>query len=1165
MLELNVNMLGTGQDELNECKHMYLPVSVKGTRVVTLLDTGASGSAFVSSSFAHRLSLPMFELPKPIRLRNFQGQLVESMNRASRFPITIGKSKETVTAFVLKNIKHDLVLGLPWFEKYNPKVDWGRRTLEFHHHPTKIPYYNSRTEASDTTVISRKPLSPNRYDTTAKPTTRELRQGNVSSGSLSSLPNAYKDFADVFSQDLANKLPPHRPWDHAIDLQSDKQPPSHRPYCMNVKELEALRNYLDEELAKGFIRVSRSPAAAPVLFVKKANGDLRFCVDYRGLNAITIKNKYSLPLVQETLNQLATARYYTKIDIRSAFNKLRIKKGDEWKTAFTTRYGLYEYLVMPFGMCNAPSSFQTYINQALKGYLDIFCTAYVDDILIYSDTKEQHQLHVRMVLQRLREFGLQADINKCEFEKLSVKYLGLIISTSGIKMDPAKIECVQQWPIPRSVRDIQTFLGFANFYRRFIPAFSRLANPLTALTKKDQTFKWSATCESAFMGIKEAFSNGPILAHFDPERKTILETDASDFVTAAVLSQYDERDVLRPVAFMSKKMLPAECNYEIFDKELLAIVKAYETWNAELSSVKGRTSIITDHKSLEYFTTSKKLNRRQARWSEFLAGFDFQILFRPGRLGGKPDALTRISADIPQNNEDPREKYQNQTLIKPSQCLRSADSDRSQPEDIDENWATACAKDDFCQDVRRALKNNSKYHGKIQLSDCELTIHSFKFNNKKYVPEARRLDTLHHFHENQMYGHRGAAALNELISRTYWWPHLHKDTTKYARGCESCQRNNPSTQKPYGWLRPLEAPQHAFRHLTLDYVGPLPACKIRGFEYRYILQVVDRLTKRIWVIATETMTARETAAALLANVFRFSGLPDSLTSDQGRSFIDTTWRMICEELKIAHRLSSSYHPQTDGQTERANKTLEVYLRHYVQYSQDDWAKHLPIAEFCINNHVNASTGVTPFFASFGHHPRMDFKPESERPRERPEFVETICKIQQNCTKAIIIAQQFQSGYANKKRLPAPRYQIGDLVYLSLKNISCARPSKKLDSVRAGPFKITAMKGSLVAKLDLPVSLSGIDNNFHVSLLSPAHSGFHSQHQARPPPVELGVDDDGDSYEVEEILDSRYHRGNRQYLVKWTGYNDPTWQPEGDLDNCKDLLNDFISRLRTNKS
>ncbi|KAI0999387.1 hypothetical protein K3495_g8806 [Podosphaera aphanis] len=904
------------------------------------------------------------------------------------------------------------------------------------------------------------------------------------------LPKYYHEYLDVFDRKQANSLPPHRSWDHAIELNPGKQSPVARPYSMNQHELKALRDYLEKELSKGFIRVSRSPAAAPVLFVKKANGELRFCIDYRGLNAITIRNRHSLPLISETLSQLSKAKYYTKLDVISAFNKLRIKEGDEWKAAFTCRYGLFEPLVMPFGLCNGPASFQAYINHALRGFLDQFCTAYMDDILIYSENLNDHRGHVSKVLQRLRETGLQVDISKCSFEATEVTYLGLIVSTDGIRIDPKKVACVQEWPTPRSVRDIQRFLGFANFYRRFIPEFSRLATPSTTLTKKGVQFSWNDRCESAFFRIKQAFIDEIMLAHFDPHRQTILETDASDFETAAILSQYDDSGKLRPIAFMSKKMLPAECKYEIFDKELLAIVNAFETWTAELGSVEASTLVLTDHKKLEYFTTTKKLNRRQVRWNELLADYDFKIVFRPGKLGGKPDALTRINADKPFNDDDIRNTHQHQTLLKPSQiisCLESAQASPSNspekepvsyPISLVEEWEEHCNQDKYCQEIRMALKDPNAKRADIQLASCTLTPHSFSLNNKEYVPQTLREILLSQLHSSPLYGHRGAAAL-------YY-----------------------------------------------------------------------RLTKRVWIIPVERPSAHDTAEDFLHYVVRFAGLPDSLISDQGRAFIDKTWKETCSRLKITHKLSTSYHPETDGQTERANETLEVYLRHYVNYHQDDWVKHRPLTEFCCNNNINASTEVSPFFASFGHHPRLDFRPESEcpQPRNTPEFITRMKSLVQQCAEQIAFAQAYHASYANDNRLPAPRFKVGDYAYLSLKNLALERPSKKLDHIRAGPWRIIAMKTPLVAKLDLPFQFK-IDNNFHVSLLRPAYVGFASQQNIVPPPFEISPSGH-EVHEVEAILDSRIRCKKVQYLVRWTGDNNTTWEPYEHLDGCPDLLSEF---------
>lgn len=351
---------------------------------------------------------------------------------------------------------------------------------------------------------------------------------------------------------------------------------------MSRNELVAMKEFIEENLPKGFIRSSSSPAGAPCLFVKKSDGSLRLCNDYRRLNEITVKNRYPLPLIQETLMRLQKAKWYTKLDLRGAYNLLRIAEGEEWKTAFRTRYGHFEYTVMPFGLTNAPASFQHFINDTLREFLDDFVNAYIDDILIYSETYEENVRHTRKVLQALKDAGLHLKPEKCEFHVRTVKYLGIILTPDGIQMDPAKVETVKDWPVPQHLKDVQAFLGFANYYRRFIFGYSKKVTPMTALTRKDTPFVWSKECQKAFEELKESFTTAPILRHFDPDRPIVVETDASDFVSGGVLSQPDEEDVLHPVAYFSKKHSPAECNYEIYDKELLAIVRTFEEWRPHL-------------------------------------------------------------------------------------------------------------------------------------------------------------------------------------------------------------------------------------------------------------------------------------------------------------------------------------------------------------------------------------------------------------------------------------------------------------------------------------------------------------------------------------------------------------------------------------------------------
>ena len=334
-------------------------------------------------------------------------------------------------------------------------------------------------------------------------------------------------------------------------------------------------------LGKGYIRPSSSPYAAPVLIVKKLDGGLRVYIDYRALNALTIKNRNAPPLIRDTLAKLCMAKIYSKFDIIAAFNEIRMRKGHEEKTAFLIRYGLFEYTVMPFSLCNAPGTFQAFINHILREYLDVFYTAYLDDILVYSTGIAKHKHHVKQVLQRLRKAGLFLDIYKCEFNVTTVKYLGIIITTEGLEIDPSKVKAIKEWKQPRCLKDVQAFLGFANFYRRFIKGYSQLAAPLSNLTKMDAKgfiYPWTPNGpeDTAFIKLKEAFLKASTLAHFDPELETWVETDASDYVVAAILSQKDIHGVLRPVAYLSKKMTPQECNYEIYNKELLAIVRAFE-------------------------------------------------------------------------------------------------------------------------------------------------------------------------------------------------------------------------------------------------------------------------------------------------------------------------------------------------------------------------------------------------------------------------------------------------------------------------------------------------------------------------------------------------------------------------------------------------------------
>ena len=326
--------------------------------------------------------------------------------------------------------------------------------------------------------------------------------------------------------------------------------------------------------------------------------------------------------------------------MHGAYNLLRVAEGNEWKTAFQTRYRLYKSLVMPFGLTNVLAVFQYFINDALHPFLDHFCTAYLHDILIYSATLEDHWEHMRRVLEALSRAGLHLKPEKCHFHNTEVKYLGLIIVADSVRMDPEKVTAVLEWGSLRNLHDVRAFLRFANFYQRFILGYSSMVVPLVGLTKKGVRFEWGEGCEAALQELKRRFTSALVLQHFDPDREIIMETDASNYVSAGVMLQYDADGILHPVVFFSKKQLPAECNYEIYDKELMAIIRCFEEWRAELESSPHLIRVLSDPKNLAYFMSTKLLSHRQVRWSEFLTRFNFRIVYRLGKAGGKPDALT---------------------------------------------------------------------------------------------------------------------------------------------------------------------------------------------------------------------------------------------------------------------------------------------------------------------------------------------------------------------------------------------------------------------------------------------------------------------------------------------------------------------------------------------
>ncbi|CAI7729085.1 unnamed protein product [Closterium sp. NIES-53] len=417
------------------------------------------------------------------------------------------------------------------------------------------------------------------------------------------------DFKDIFPADLPSSLPSRRAIDHRIILQPGAEPTVRATYRMSAAELKEVQKQLEELLEKGFISVSSSPYAAPILFVKKKDGSMRMCIDYRALNKITIKNRYPLPRVEELFDQLGEATIFSKLDLRSGYHQVRVADEDIEKTAFRTRYGHFEFLVLPFGQLNAPATFMSLMHSVFRDFLDRFVIIFIDDILIYIKSLKEHAEHLRQVFIRLREHRLFAKQSKCEFAKPSIPFLGHIISHNQLAMDPSKVQAIREWKEPTSIKEVQAFLDLANYYRKFIRHFAAITSPLSNLLRKSEPFHWDSDQQTAFNALKYALTSSPTLALPNPSLPYVIWTDASQVATGAILYQ-DQGHGLQPIAFESRKLKPAECNYATHDREALAIVHAIKKWRCYVHM--QPVTVLTDHCTLQYLKTQPHLTPRQA-------------------------------------------------------------------------------------------------------------------------------------------------------------------------------------------------------------------------------------------------------------------------------------------------------------------------------------------------------------------------------------------------------------------------------------------------------------------------------------------------------------------------------------------------------------------------
>lgn len=794
----------------------------------------------------------------------------------------------------------------------------------------------------------------------------------------------------------------------------------------------------------------------------------------------------------------------------------------------------------------------------LRDFIDIFVVVYLDDILIYSNNLSEHTEHVKKVLEALRNNKLFANLDKCFFHTNEVEYFGVNISPQGVFMDPGKVQSITNWPAPTNVKAVQGFLGFANFYRRFISNYSELAVPLYSLLKKDSKFNWSPACQQAFVLLKKNFTSAPILAYFNAVRETTIETDASDYAIGAVFFQKGEDNLNHPIAYISRTLQPAEKNYDVFDKEMLAIFYTLVEWRSWLLSLQQKFTVVTDHKALTYFMSTKNLTRRQVRWAERLSEYDFTVSYRPGKDNNQANALSRREDLYPETGSFADKNPENtRSIFQPHHLLFIKASEEELEEEIPnlDHLTASILKYQKLDPTINTIVDEINSVGKENYSIKE---NFLLYNDRIVIPDIDdlKLQILHSRHDHPTAGHPGHSKTLQLVRRDFYWQGIKQAVINYVDGCHICKRAKPTRHQPYGLLQPLPIPERPWSSLSMDFIDQLPESK--GFDS--ILVVVDRLTKMAIFIPTyTTINSEQLAVLFIHHVFSKHGLPIDIVSDRGSKFTSKFWRALNTALGIKQKLSTAFHPQTDGQTERVNQVVETYLRLYINYGQNNWSQYLPLAEFAYNNATHSSTTMSPFFANKGYNPTIDISLTGVTEKSHRVAIGDLHKLIEHARSQIKIALATNEKYTNPKRKEPPIYKIGDKAWLSTEHLSTTRPTKKFSERRLRPFEIVQVISKLAIKLKLPSYLNNIHPVFHVSLLEPYKNDMTPGRRQPPPPAVI-INDELE-YEVGKILDSRVRYKRLEYLVEWLGYEDDdnnrtSWEPAENVAGAKLAVEKF---------
>ncbi|KAJ0440472.1 putative nucleotidyltransferase, Ribonuclease H [Helianthus annuus] len=1007
------------------------------TEVLILIDGGSTHN-FISDVLVNELKLASQPVA-PFGVQIGNGDVIRCSHICKNLSIQVNDLKITQDFHPFSLGGADLVLGIQWLATLNTvQANWKEMFMIFSidGKQYKLQGVSSGPQKSS----SFQHLAIDQEITPHIPTP------------LQPIVNQYNT---VFEE--PQHLPPVRSRTHSIPLVPNSTPPNIRPYRYPHSQKTEIEKQVEQLLTAGFIQPSTSPFSSPVLLVRIKDNAWRMCVDYRALNKITVADKYPIPNIDELLDELYGATVFSKLDLRSGYYQIRMADHDVEKTAFRTHSGHYEFKVMPFGLTNAPSTFQAIMNDLFRPYLRRFILVFFDDILIYSPSLEQHQSHLEQALKLLHDNRFFAKLSKCCFGQEQVVFLGHLINAKGVSMEEEKIAAIKTWPVPSTVKEVRGFLGLTGYYRRFVRNYGLIARPLTALTKKDG-FIWSEAALKAFNDLKQALLSTPVLRLPDFSKPFVIECDASSDGVGAILSQEDH-----PVAYFSKGFSPSNRLKSAYDRELLALVMAVQKWSHYLL---GRHFLIrTDHYTLKFLLEQRITTADQQRLLLKLLPYDFSIVHKAGKENRGADALSRR----PHSGEL-------LTLMVPY-CIEMSDI------------KTKLKSDPFTSNLIKKLQEEP-----FAATDFSLVDQMLFYQGRLVIPEESsiRLKLLQEAHDTPIGGHGGFLKTYKRLSSRYYWLKMKQDVKLFVQQCVICQQQKYQTLSPAGLLQPLPIPNQIWEDISMDFIIGLPPSS----RFDTILVVVDRLSKYAHFLSlSHPFTAKGVASVFCKEIIRLHGFPRSIVSDRDVVFLSNFWQELFRLSQTKLKLSTSYHPQTDGQTEVLNRCLEAYLRCFASEQPTKWSTYLPWAEYSYNTGYHTSTGTTPFSIVYGREPPSlvpyvaGETKNAELEQQLIDRDDMLKLLRQNLQKA----QDRMRNQANLKRRELT-FQIGDYVFLKIQPYRqkslAKRRYEKLSPRFFGPYRVKKTVGSVSYELELPPEAK-IHPVFHISMLKPAHGSFAS--------------------------------------------------------------------------